>query len=70
MKFKERHLEDAPPFHPRELVDFSPIAEGVRYVRRDPRLLASMFVKTGTAILGANWIILPIYGERMFRVGR
>ena len=28
-----------------------------------------MFVKTGTAILGANWIILPIYGERMFRVG-
>ena len=69
MKFKERHLEDAPPLHPRELVDFSPIAEGVRYVRRDPRLLASMFVKTGTAILGANWIILPIYGERMFRVG-
>ena len=46
-----------------------PIAEGIRYVRRDPRLLASMFVKTGTAILGANWIILPIYGERMFRVG-
>jgi predicted MFS family arabinose efflux permease len=69
MKFKERHLEDAPPFHPRELTDFSPIAEGIRYVRRDRRLLASMFVKTGTAILGANWIILPIYGERMFRVG-
>lgn len=69
MKVKERHLDDAPPFHPRELADFSPIAEGVRYVRRDPRLLASMFVKTGTAILGANWIILPIYGERMFRVG-
>ena len=33
------------------------------------RLFATMFVKTGTAILGANWIILPIFGERMFRVG-
>ena len=29
-------LENTPPFHARELVDFSPIAEGVRYVRRDP----------------------------------
>jgi MFS family permease len=69
MRFKEPHLENAPPFHARELADFSPIAEGIRYVRRDGRLLATMFVKTGTAILGANWIILPIYGERMFPVG-
>ena len=69
MRFKEPHLENAPPFHPRELADFSPIAEGISYVRRDGRLLATMFVKTGTAILGANWIILPFYGERMFPVG-
>ena len=26
-----------PPFRARELVDFSPILEGVRYVRRDRR---------------------------------
>jgi MFS family permease len=69
MHFKEPHLDNAKPFHARELADFSPIAEGIRYVRKDPRLLVSMFVKTGTAILGANWIILPIYGERLFRVG-
>jgi MFS family permease len=69
MHFKEPHLDNAPPFHARELADFTPITEGVRYVRRDPRLLVTIFVKTGTAILGANWIILPIYGERMFRVG-
>jgi MFS family permease len=69
MRFQEPHIENAPPFHARELADFSPIAEGARYVRRDPRLLVTIFVKTGTAILGANWIILPIYGERMFRVG-
>src|SRR3954447_6674419 len=60
MRFQEPHIENAPPFHVRELVDFSPIAEGISYVRGDPRLLASMFVKTGTALLGANWIILPI----------
>ena len=69
MRFKEPHLDNAPPFHARELARFTPIAEGARYVRQDPRLLVTMFVKTGTAILGANWIILPIYGERMFRVG-
>jgi MFS family permease len=69
MRFNEPHLESAEPFHARELADFSPIAEGIRYVRHDPRLIATLFVKTGTAILGANWIILPVYGERMFPVG-
>jgi MFS family permease len=69
MVFKEPHTEGAKPLQPRELVDFSPIIEGIRYVRRDSRLLVTIFVKTGTAILGANWIILPLYGERMFRVG-
>ncbi|HYP06202.1 MAG TPA: MFS transporter, partial [Bryobacteraceae bacterium] len=68
MRFHEPHTERAAPFHARELADFSPVAEGIRYIRRDSRLLVTLFVKTGTAILGANWIILPIYGERMFRV--
>jgi MFS family permease len=69
MKFREPHVDNAPPFQAKELADFSPILDGVRYIRRDSRLLATLFVKTGTAILGANWIILPIYGERMFRIG-
>jgi predicted MFS family arabinose efflux permease len=69
MRFNEPHVDHAKPLQARELADFSPIVEGVRYIRRDSRLLVTMFVKTGTSILGANWIILPIYGERMFRVG-
>jgi MFS family permease len=69
MNFREPHMDAAKPLHARELADFSPVAEGIRYIRRDTRLLVTLFVKTGTAILGANWIILPIYGERMFRVG-
>jgi hypothetical protein len=49
-------------------VDFSPIAEGVRYVRRDPKLMATIFVKAGVGLAGANWVILPVLGERVFRV--
>ena len=69
MRFHEPHLDHAMPLHARELMDFSPVTDGIRYIRKDTRLVATLFVKTGTAILGANWIILPIYGERLFRVG-
>lgn len=69
MHFYEPHMEHAPPLRWRDLANFSPIAEGVTYVRKDARRTATIFVKAGTALLGANWIILPIYGERIFRVG-
>jgi len=68
MQFHEPHAADTPPFHPRELVDFSPVAEGVRYIRRDARLLATVLLKGGIGILGANWVIFPIMGERVFPV--
>ena len=38
MRFEEPHMEGAPAFHPRELVDFSPILEGMRYIRGDKRV--------------------------------
>jgi len=68
MKFAEPHAENLPPLRVRDLVDFSPIAEGVRYVRRDPKLLATIFVKGGIGLVGSNWVILPVLGERVFRV--
>jgi hypothetical protein len=68
LRFHEPHLRDVPPFHPRELADYSPIAEGVRYVRRDPRMFATMFVKSGIGLMGTNWVLLPVFGERIFRV--
>jgi len=40
----------------------------VRYVARDPRLFATLFVKMGIGLMGANWILLPIFGERVFPV--
>ncbi len=68
MKFAEPHAENMAPLQARDLIDFSPIAEGVRYVRRDPKLLATIFVKGGIGLMGANWVILPVLGERVFRV--
>jgi MFS family permease len=68
MSFAEPHADNLPPLRPRDLVDFSSIAEGVRYVRRDPKLLATIFVKGGIGMMGANWVILPVLGERVFRV--
>ena len=50
----------------RDLVDFSPILEGLRYVRRDSKLLATLFVKGGLGFLGSNLVILPLLGERVF----
>ena len=68
MKFVEPHADDLPPLRARDLIDFSPIAEGIRYVRRDPKLLATIFVKGGVGLAGANWGILPVLGERVFRL--
>jgi predicted MFS family arabinose efflux permease len=68
MKFAEPHADNLPPLKARDLVDFSPIAEGARYVRRDPKLLATIFVKGGVGLMGANWVILPVLGERVFRI--
>lgn len=66
MDFHEAHTEARGPLRLRDLVDFKPIADGIRYVRADVRLLATMLVKTGIGIMGASWVIFPVMGERVF----
>ncbi len=68
MRFIEPHTENHPPLQARDLVDFSPIADGVRYVARDPKLLATIFVKGGIGLLGSNWVILTVLGQNVFAV--
>jgi predicted MFS family arabinose efflux permease len=68
MSFAEPHAAARPPLRARELVEFAPILEGIRYIRRDPRLFATVFVKGGLGLLGANNVLLPILGERVFPV--
>jgi MFS family permease len=66
MRFRETHTEAAGPLRLWELVNYSPIAEGLRYVRNDARLVATMLSKSGIGILGASWVIFPVMGERVF----
>jgi len=68
MCFEEPHADGPTPFHVRELVDFSPVAAGIRHIRADRRLLATVLLKAGIGIMGANWVIFPIMGERVFPV--
>ena len=70
MKFDEPHV-DLAPLRARELVNFTPVLEGIRYVRRDARLFATLWLKTGLSLMGTNWVLLPVLGEREFplRIG-
>jgi len=66
MRFEEPHLNGAAPYRAREVVNFAPFLEGLRYMKRDARLLATVCVKAGIGVMGANNVILPILGAREF----
>ena len=68
MRFDEPHTAHLPPLRARDLADFTPVAEGIRYVVRDIRLAVTMFVKAGLSIMGTNWVLIPLMGERLFPV--
>jgi MFS family permease len=42
------------------------IGEGVSYILRDRRLTVTLLAKFGLGLMGAHYIILPIFGERVF----
>jgi len=69
MHFSEPHADHSGPFRLKYLLDFSPIIEGLRYIRQRRRLLVILFAKTGLGLtMGANWVLVPIFGERIFPV--
>ncbi len=68
MRFDEPHTAGFPRLRVRDLVDFTPVLEGVRYIRADARRFATVFVKGGIGLLGANNVLLPLLGERVFPV--
>ncbi len=69
MRFAEPHVEKLPPVRWQELADFSPVVEGIRYLRSQPRLLVTVFVKAGLGLLvGATWVIYTVMGRQLFPV--
>jgi predicted MFS family arabinose efflux permease len=66
MKFVEPHAEAAPPLRPRDLVEFSPILEGIRYIRSHPVLIPAVFAKAGELMVGPSWVIFTVMGAKEF----
>jgi MFS family permease len=68
MRFAEPHAESAAPLRPRDLVDFSPVLEGIRYVRSHRTLLPTVFAKAGELMIGPSWVIFTVLGAHEFAV--
>jgi hypothetical protein len=68
MRFIEPHAESAAPLRPRDLVDFSPVVEGIRYIRSHPTLFPAVFAKAGELMIGPSWVIFTVLGTREFAI--
>lgn len=66
MHFEEPHAAAFPKLQVRDLLDYSPLVEGLRYVRQDRRLFATVLVKTGLAQMGVSWVLFTVMGQRVF----
>lgn len=68
MRFAEPHADATRPLRPRDLIDFSPVMEGVRYIRNHPTLVPAVFAKAGELMVGPSWVIFTVMGARDFAV--
>jgi predicted MFS family arabinose efflux permease len=68
MHFAEPHAESAAPLKARDLIDFSPVMEGILYVRHHRTLLPTVFAKAGELMIGPSWVIFTVLGVREFAV--
>jgi predicted MFS family arabinose efflux permease len=68
MRFEEPHALSSRPLRCRDLLDFSPVLEGIRYVRRNSHLLATVFAKAGELMIGPSWVLFTVMGQKVFPV--
>lgn len=66
MHFEEPHAEAFSKIKIHDLLDFSPIMAGLRYVRRDSRLTAIVLVRMGLIQMGVSWVLFTVMGQRVF----
>jgi len=57
MHFAEPHVEVDRPFRLHELIDFTPIVDGIRYIRAHVRLRSTVLLKFGNLIIGPGWVL-------------
>ena len=68
MRFAEPHTGGKEPLRAADLFNYRPMLEGFRYVRGNSRRLVTLFVKAGLSLMGTNWVILPLMGEKLFPI--
>lgn len=68
MHFREPHAEGSAPLRLRDLVDFSPVMEGIAYIRSHPALVPAVFAKAGELMVGPSWVIFTVMGAGEFAV--
>lgn len=66
MRFAEPHAEASGALRVRDLVDFSPVMEGIRYIRSHRTLLPAVFAKAGELMVGPSWVIFTVLGAGEF----
>jgi predicted MFS family arabinose efflux permease len=68
MRFDEPHAKAAASLRLSDLWDHSPLAEGLRYMQGNRRLLATVFAKAGELMIGPSWVLFTVMGQRTFPV--
>jgi predicted MFS family arabinose efflux permease len=68
MHFAEPHAASAAPLRFDDLLDVAPILDGLRYVKRDRKLMATICVKAGLFVIGPSWVLFTVMGQRYFPV--
>jgi len=68
MRFDEPHAEASTALRLPDLVDFSPVLEGISYIRRHRTLLPAVFAKAGELMIGPSWVIFTVLGTHEFAV--
>jgi MFS family permease len=66
MRFAEPHAEASGKLCFHDLVDFSPVMEGIRYIRSHRTLLPAVFAKAGELMVGPSWVIFTVMGAGEF----
>ncbi len=68
MHFAEPHAEGRGQLRVRDLVNYSPVLEGVQYVRSHRSLLPTVFAKAGNLVIGPSWVLFTVMGQKYFPV--
>ena len=66
MTFEEPHTQAHAGFRLRDMFDFQPMWEGIRYIAGERHRRVLILAKGGVGLLGSNYVILTLLGQRDF----